>query len=516
MSSGLGLTAALGMSANALIAQRAAIEVTGHNIANVNTPGYSRQRARLLTEFPVRTSLGSQGQGVYARSIQQIRSALLDGQIPSGISNLAYHEEKSNLLQLVQAGIGQPLDQLVSQATATATDTPNGLVEQIDNFFNAWQSLSTNPSSPVLRQQLVAAAQSVAAKLNDIGDNLVNLQTQITTQASQTIDDLNLKLSEIADLNKQIASVEVGGLTPAPDLRDLRQVKIEELAQLIDIDAQEQNDGTVTIRLGNAAGTLLVSGVFSGNTASAATVKLATRSTDVPPNIDIEGWTGGVAEIDANLSATTQPNRGTLAAQLEAINTTIGSDTNGLILDFNNIAAAIADMINTQHALGFTLENPPAYDVAGTNTFFDDDANPANALGTVTARNIQLNSDVASDSKLIAASNTTAEPNNGTNARTIAQLRTSTTGLGLGGMTLANYYNTSVFTLGNEIRASDNLASTQQSVNEQLGQQRESISGVSIDEETSNLIRFQKAFEASARVFTTITEMLDTIISMAR
>jgi flagellar hook-associated protein 1 len=516
MSTGLGLSAALALSSNALMAHRASIEVTGHNIANVNTPGYSRQRALLLTEFPVMTSLGSQGQGVYAKSIQQMRSAFLDAQIPGGLSNLAYYQEKSTLLESVQAAIGQPLDQLVSQSSGTSTDMPNGLNETLTTFFNAWDNLATNPASPVLRQQVIAASQAVASKLNEIGNNLATTQTSIVTQISQTVDDINTKLTEIAELNSQIAAVEVGGLTPAPDLRDARQLKIEELAAMIDINAQEQTDGTVTIRLGSAAGTLLVSGVFSGNTASAATFKFGLRSTDTPPNIDIEGWTGGEVENDANLGAVTQPLKGKLAAQLEVVNTTIGSSTNGLIEDFDNLAVSLAGLINTQHALGFTLENPPLYNTAGTNTYFDDDNNPANALGTVTARNIQLNANVASDYTRIAASAIAATPSSGTNALAMAQLRSSTAGVSMGGLTLANYYNTTHFTLGSTIRSTNSLASTQELVNQELGEQRESISGVSIDEETSNLIRFQKAFEASARVFTTITEMLDTVIAMAR
>jgi flagellar hook-associated protein 1 len=516
MATGLGLSAALALSSNALMAHRASIEVTGHNIANVNTPGYSRQRALLLTEFPVRTSLGYQGQGVFAHSIQQMRSTFLDAQIPGGLSNLAYYQEKSTLLESVQAAIGQPLDQLVSQSTGASTDVPNGLNETLDTFFNAWEALATDPASPVLRQQVTAASQAVASKLNEIGNNLATTQTSIITHISQTVDDINTKLSEIADLNSQIAAVEVGGLTPAPDLRDARQLKIEELAEMIDIHTAEQTDGTVTVRLGSSAGTLLVSGVFSGNTASAATFKLGLRSTDTPPNIDIEGWTGGEAENDANLGAVTQPLRGRLAAQLEVVNTTIGSSTNGLIEDFDNLAASLAGLINAQHASGFTLQGPPGYATAGTDTYFDDDNNPLNALGTVTARNIQLNADVATDYTRIAASSAVAQPNNGANAIVMGRLRTSTTGASMGGLTLANYYNAAHFTLGNNIRATNSLSATQQTVNRELGEQREAISGVSIDEETSNLIRFQKAFEASARVFSTITEMLDTVIAMAR
>jgi flagellar hook-associated protein 1 FlgK len=156
------------------------------------------------------------------------------------------------------------------------------------------------------------------------------------------------------------------------------------------------------------------------------------------------------------------------------------------------------------------------YATTGNPTFFDDDAVDGNPLGVVTAQNIQLNSVVAGDIRKIAASDTAGEPSNRANAQRIAQLRDNTTAPLLGGMTISNYYLTSLTGLGVSLRVTNNQKATQDLLNQQLVDQRDSVMGVSIDEEMTNMIRFQNAFEASARFIATIDEMMQLINSLKR
>jgi len=511
----IGINGTLFLAADALNAQRAGIEITGHNIANVNTIGFARQRVDLRTQTPINTSVGQQGLGVLALAIQQVRSFILDIQVPTNQSTLSYLEEKFDLLNQVQANLGQSLNRLDPLTGSSPTATQGGLQELMDSFFNAFEALATEPASTVLRQQVILTSQALTGKLNTIGASLENLQNQITIQITQNVSDINSTIAEIAYLNSQIASVEVGGANHANDLRDRRQQLIEDLSKRINISTREESDRTVTIRLGASSGPLLVSGVFSGNTASASTIKLAVSG--AASSLNIRSWTGGEAEIAGNLDVVTpQPTGGTLAAEIEAVATTIGDAGAGLIRDYNRIAAALASLVNTQHAAGFTLEGSPAYATAGNPTFFDDDAVNGNPLGAVTARNIQLNSFVAGDVSRIAASSIIAEPNNGSNAASLAALRSNTTDPSLGGLTISGYYITSLTSLGSNIHDTDSRASTQKLVVQQLTQQRDSVMGVSLDEETTNLLRFQHAFEANARVISTVDIMMQTILNLGR
>ncbi len=501
------------MAANALDVQQQAIEVTGQNIANVDTPNYSREQIQLQTSTPLATTLGQQGTGVTATGIEQIRSSLLDSQIPGGISSLSYYNTKSDLMTQVQTSLDQPLSSLNSLSSTSATSTSGGLTDDINNFFSAYQSLSTDPTSSVLRQQVVSSAQIVATALNTIGNSLITTQTQIGTDVTTAVNAANTILANIASLNQQISSVEVGGTTKANDLRDQRQQLVETLSQTFDISTHEESNGSLTVRLGSAqGGTLLVSGNYSGNTASATTVKLAVNGS--APTMALEGWTGGVAETVGNLTAVTQPSAGTVAAQLNVINSVIGDGTTGLVQNYDNIAAGLANLVDTVHQTGFTLQGSPAYNTAGSASFFDNDNIPGNALGTVTARNIQLNSAIAADPTQIAASDTAGQPLNGNLAQTIADLKSNTTAPQLGGQTVSNYYLNTLTSLAANIQSTTNQGSTQQLVNQQLSQQRDSVQGVSLDQETSNLMIYQHAYEASARLMSTIDSMMQTLIQI--
>jgi len=513
--SSIGINGALYLASNALNAQRQAIEITGQNIANVNTPNYARQRANLVTSNTIQTSIGQEGTGVLVQGIEQMRNFLLDAQVPASVSSLSYYQERSSLMAQLQSGLEQPLDRLDSLASNTATTSGDGgLVQDLQNFFNAFQSLSSDPTSTSLRQQVILKAQAVASRLNTIGDGLISLQTQIGQTVSQSVSEANTSLASIASLNKQIAQIEVGGTGPrANDLRDQRQQLVEDLSKKFNIYTHEASDDTMTVRLGDSGGALLVSGVFSGNTASASTVKLTVDGS--APTMTLKSWTGGEAETSLNLDAIPgQPSTGSVAAELNMINTVIGDGTTGLVQTYDRIAAGLAGLVNGVHQTGFTLQNSPTYNTAGTATFFDNDSTAGNALGVVTARNIQLNSAVAADPLKIAASDAAGQPLNGNLAAALGNLTSNTTGTNLGGMTVSQYYLSQLTSLAGDIQATTSQQSTAQLVNQQLTQQRDSVQGVSLDEETSNLMLYQHAYQASARLMSVIDSMMQTILQI--
>jgi flagellar hook-associated protein 1 len=514
----VGLSGAFHIATNAMAAQRAGMEVVGHNLANASVAGYSRQRLEFRTAQPIHTAIGQQGVGVIPFQIQQLRNSYIDGQIPTNLSKLSYNEEKSTLLSQVQADLNQPLDRSNPIASTFPTETGAGLAEAIDAFFNSWSTLATDPSNFVLRKQVVQHAQNVAGKLNDVGNRLDTTQQQITDNVQINVDEINDILGQIADLNANIASVEIANFTRANDMRDERQRKLEELSRKIDIFHQEEANGTVTVRLKSSTGDLLVSGTFSGNTSQAGTVKLGIEFTgSTNATIQLGKWTGGEAENAGTLDALIQePTAGTLLAQIQTIADVIGDANGGLIRDYNRIAQDLATLVNALHDDGRTLENSPDYDQLGNATFFDNNSTANDAIGTITARNIQLNSAIAANPNLLAASNADGSPNNGANALAIGALRTSIAGANMGGLTFSQYYLRAVTSVGNDINNANSQVTAHKLLNEQLSRLRDSFAGVDVDEETVNLLKFQHAFEASAMLINTVNDMMRAILQMPR
>lgn len=523
----LGLNASFSLATNAMGAQRAAIEITGHNIANANTAGYARQRINLTTATPVQTAIGQQGTGVVVQGIEQLRDAYMDTQVPQNLSGLNYNQELSTLLNQVQTNLQEPLDRTNSVAATFPTQPGTGLNTAIEQFFASWKNLSSDPSNMVMRREVVINAQNVTAKLNTVATNLENTQIAIHGAAVNTVDEINNLCSEVARLNATISAVEVGHMGSANDLKDQRQRVIEQLSQKIDIHTQEDSQGMIEVRIGNETGPLLVSGTFSGNTALKDTIKLGIKNTGSTFASTVIGfWNGGESETPGNLDPLSQqPASGTLLAQVQVVNNTIGDDTTGLISNYNRIAEALSSMVNTLHATGFTLEGSPAYATAGTDHFFDNDSISGNVTGTITAKNIKVNADILTDPAKVAASDTAGQPNNGDLATFIATIREAVNGdtingqvmaNNLGGITISNYYLNAVSDVGSDINNADAQITTHKLFDQQLQKQRDSTMGVSMDEETANLLKFQHAFEAAAMLVSTVNDMMKAVIASVR
>src|SRR6185437_2573854 len=191
----LGLFNTLKMGARALQANQLGVEVTGQNLANSSNPAYSRQRVMLSTSTPTPTSLGMQGTGVQANSIQQIRDFLLDGEMRDESSVGGYWNSQQSALENAQTQLGEFLN-----LNATSTG-PQGLSGQLNNLFNAFQSLATSPTSTAQRENLVNAAQTLAAGFNQASQQLSKLNDGLNTSVSDGVTAANQLLSQIANLN---------------------------------------------------------------------------------------------------------------------------------------------------------------------------------------------------------------------------------------------------------------------------------------------------------------------------
>ena len=262
---GIGLPGTLLMGARSLNAQRLAIEVSGHNISNVNTPGASRQRANLVTDLQLNLSLGPQGTGSYAMNIESLRSKYLDAQIVKQSFNEGFFDKKATLAKLVQDTLGENLQTDTTGGVNGAT-SDTGVQNDLNQFYEAWQLLSSNPTSIEYRQQVLERSRSLAGDIKAIATRLNDLQTDMRSDGSSLATDANTLAKEISTLNSQIMKTESVTGNLANDLRDKRQYAIEQISKLISIKTSTNatNDKMIDVQIADSTGTALATGGTAG------------------------------------------------------------------------------------------------------------------------------------------------------------------------------------------------------------------------------------------------------------
>ncbi len=449
----------------ALFAHQKAIEVTGHNIANVNTPGYSRQRVNLATNDPISVGIGLVGGGVRATEIQRIYDRFLGLQINNENQNLGRWEAQKGALERVE---------IVFDETSGY-----GLNQAMSEFWNAWQDLVNNPSGHVERVTLLAKSETMATTFNNMYSNLEQIQKDMDTNIKGTAGEINLIAEQIADLNQKIVQVETGGIN-ANDYRDSRDLLLKELSSLIDFDFFEDSNGSITVLVAN--GKPLVRNYFSWD--------LSTETNpDGLQNIVWDDNNGNTVDITNDISG------GKLKGWLEVRDVAIEDYKTRL----DNMASSIITEVNNSHTAGFDLNSNPG------EVFF---------TGT-SASDITVNTNIAGDVNLIAASGTAlGVPGDNSNAIAVAELQNGTFMSG-GTATYDDFYNSLVSDVGIAVQSAGINYDHQEAMVSSLDNYRESISGVSLDEEMVNLIKFQHAYDAAAKLFRTVDELMDTLINMA-
>ncbi len=233
----------LSIGSNALMVQQKGIYVTGNNIANVNTPGYSRQRLNMSTDVPVNTGSGPLGSGVTANEIERVYDRFLGVQINNETQSLGQWEARKDSLERVEMIFNE--------------SGGYGLNHVMSEFWNAWQDLTNNPSGSVERTVLLAKSEMLTATLSKNYEDLQNIQQDIDANLEGAVDEINRLSENTVDLNQKIIQMESGGHA-ANDYRDQRDLVLKKLSKLIDIDSYEDNTGAVTVSVGS--GQVLVEG----------------------------------------------------------------------------------------------------------------------------------------------------------------------------------------------------------------------------------------------------------------
>jgi flagellar hook-associated protein 1 FlgK len=451
------LNASLATALSGLIAEQAAMQTTTNNVANVNTPGYSRETPVLVASDPLVIDPLTFGTGVTMQSIESIRDPILESQI-----------------QQQTQGQGQftALTSALQQAQVNFTTTSSDIGTQISNFFDSINQLSANPSDLSLRQGVLTAAGNLATSFNGTANNLTQQQTSLDLSVVQTVGQINQLTQQIAQLNGQISSLQNVGES-AGSFVDQRTQEIDQLSALVDVSVIPSNN---TLTLTTANGAPLVVGQQS--------YQLQTQTTS-----------SGLHDVYSQGSnITSQISSGQLGGTIQARDQQIPAIQGQL----DTLAAGLSNTVNGVQAGGFDLNGVP-----GTNLF---NAPPVSGVGAAASLSVAI-----TDPALIAASSDGTPGSNG-NADTMYALGSQGV---ISGQNPTDYYSGIVFNVGNATSDASAEESASNLVLQQLNDQRNSVSGVSLDEEAANMVQYQDAYSASAEVITTINDMLYTAVNMA-
>ena len=481
-----GISQVLEVARRAILAQQYQMNVVGHNIANASTPGYSRQRAHLVATAPTESGSGGLlGTGVIVDSVDRLRNRFIDTQIRS--SNDAYGQasQENQILNQMQATFNE----------LSPDDNVNGLSGTLSTFFNSWLSLTTHSEDPVSRNTLMLAGQNVTNQFRRLNTDMSTLRGSLRDEIQSKLDRINTLSSEISTINVQLTAASVSGANTG-DMRDTLGTKLDELSSLANISVNEAANGTVSVMMGSS---------LIADSGGAHTLKMTAG-----PSATIDGSSYDQIKLMTDMGVDAGLTGGETGGLLKSYNTTIPEALGRL----DRLAEALVSEVNKAHATGYGLQEPPK---TGINFFSGNDAASIaiDLTDTSTGAAAGSNPDIAN----IATSSVAGASGNDI-ASLIASAfdrRSLTTSGGaslLGGQSLSSYYNQSVTKVGSAINSSDTVMYSQEQVLTQLNQQRDSVSGVSLDEEMTNMIKYQRAFDSAAKLISTADEMFQTLLNM--
>jgi flagellar hook-associated protein 1 len=453
------LSASMSIALRALSNNQEALDVTSNNIANQNTPGYSRQRINFSESATVQFGSLQVGTGSQIDNIQSVRDQVLDFRINS--------ETQTQSALDAYLGPAQQIQNNFNEASGT------GLQSAISGFFNSFSQLSTDPTSIPLRQSVLTASQNLASSFNSAASNLNALQQSTDQQIPTIAQQVNALAQSVSQLNTQISQSQASGQNSGT-LEDQRNTLIQKISQLVDVSQIPASDGSIGIS--TALGAALVVGGQHFN------LQIATNAST--GRNEILSSTG--KDLTASITG------GQLGGLLRVRDQEIPSLTSKL----DTLASGIAKAVNTTQAAGTDLNG-----AAGQNFF----TVPTAAAGSAQSISVNL-----TDPSQIAASLNGSTGDNA-NALALAQLQNQKI---TGGDTPLNFYSNTVAQLGSDIQQATTQSNTQDIVVQQLQTQRDSISGVSLDEEAANLVQFQRAYQAAARIVNVVDTLTQTAINL--
>ncbi len=442
-----------------MLADQAALDTTSNNIANANTPGYSRQTVDFEETPPVEYGGQLFGTGVEIGQITSQRNSVLQMSLDQATQQQSKYDSYLTSMQQVQT--------LFNETSGT------GLQSSITAFFSSLQQLSTDPSNTSLRQAVLSAAQNMAQDFNSTSSNLTSLQQNVDQSVPQAVSQINSLTSQIAQLNSEVSAAESTGQN-AGSLVDQRNQLISQVSGIIDVSQVDAGNGNVTLT--TTSGAALVVGDKSFRLTSQA-----------------NPTTGFQDVYSMGKDITSTINGGSLGGTLQVRDSTIPS----ILSSLDSLASSLENSFNSVNKAGADLNGNP-----GGNFFV---APPAGGAGAAATMSVAL-----TDPSQIAAS---LDGSAGDNANVNAMLALQNQGI-VNGQTPINAYSNLVFQVGNDVASAQSEEQGVTAAAQQLQNQIGSISGVSINEEAANLVQYQQAYQAAAQVASVISSLTSTAINM--
>lgn len=451
-----GLFGTLSVALSGLSVSQQEMETTSNNVANADTPGYTREVAETTPGDPIEIGSLNVGTGVVLQRIESLRDSMLQIQI--------------NQATQQNGALNASLTQLQQIQTQFASST-SGIGADISNFFNSLQQLSPDPSSLTLRQAVLTAAGNLATDFNSAASALQTQQGNIDQNVVQTVTQVNSLTLQIASVDQQISDVKSINQDPGT-LVDQQNNLIQQLSGLIDVQVIPTDQG---ITLATSSGTTLVSGSTSYALSTGA-------------------GSGGVQQVfSGEQDITSSLTGGSLAGLIQVRDQEIPSISASL----DQLAGGLASSLNAANAQGTDLNGN-----VGGNIFETPPANDEGAAATMTV--------TMTDPSLIAASSDGSVGSNGNLANLVAVANAALAN----GQTPVESYATLVGEVGSDTSNTSADADSAGMILQQLQDQNGSVSGVSLNEEAANLIQYQTAYQAAARVVSTVNSLLSDTINL--
>lgn len=513
-------------SKRGLYTQQSALYTTGHNVSNANTEGYSRQRVNMAPTlgYPgvglsAPKTAGFIGTGVQAESVQRIRDEFIDRQYRQETNKLGYWESRTNAINQMEDILAEPSEY--------------GLDEAFRKFWSALQDVSTNPEDAAARKVAIQRAEYVADSFNYINTQLKQIQGNLGNEIDVSTTQVNSILKQIAEINAQIIAIEPNGYMPN-DLYDARDKLVDELNEYLPVSITREKSGGNALEIAEGSYTVTYNGIelvkgkeylqlsamgvpddgngTEGQISSNEPFKYFTHF----KVIDSEG-----NEFDINYSDL-QPQKGKLVSLIDSYGyskdggTTIEGYYPNMLSELDRLAKAFATTFNAVHQKGFPLDDT----TISTLEVFKFDANGKMSIAD----------EIIKNPSLLAASSAEGEPGNGKWAIELANLQSKSIGdtltitvgdksetinptPSLNGATFQTFYKSLIGKLGVDGQEAERLRYNSETIRLTVENNRAAMSSVSLDEEMTDMIRFQQAYNANARMITVIDETLDKIIN---
>lgn len=455
----MGLSSLFDIGKSALITSQAALSVTANNVANVNTPGYSRQSVKLESMSPQLVGGEWIGRGVNIVEIERNYDSFIDTQINNETSSKGMYDAKSSVL---------------NQVEDIFNESEYGLSGAMQDFFNSWNEVAANPEGNVQRISLLESSGALASRFQSMDRRLADLQQNIDREIPGVVDEVNNIIAAISDLNLQI-TVTNG----APETLDQRDKLINRLSEYVPLNRFEDKMGRVTI---------IVEGKNVVEPVGYNTLEVQARASDGMYDVIISG-TGEPIDL-----------QGSSGGRLKGMIDLRDIDLQNYREQLDTLAYNLAEQVNAEHSTGYGLDGTTG------QPFFSPPTTITGAAGSLAVA-------FSDPNQVAASSNPNEVPGNNVQAQAISDLQSETLST-FGGTTFSDYYRGLVSEVGVDVSAATRERVASESVLFQLETRRDEFAGVSLDEEAVNLVRFQRSYEAAARIISVTESLFETIMNM--